>query len=67
MHREDLLVDDRCDGQTIEAIRKGLPQFDVVSSFAFVIKAVNSIYRGTLVIPAENEEVFWILDLVRKE
>lgn len=34
MHREDLLIDDSSDGKAIEAIGEGLPELDVVSSFA---------------------------------
>jgi hypothetical protein len=34
VHREDLFIDDGSDGKTIEAIGKGLPELDVVSSFA---------------------------------
>jgi hypothetical protein len=34
MHCEDLLVDDSSDRETIEAICKGFPQFDVISAFA---------------------------------
>ena len=34
MHREDLFIDNGSDGQTIEAIGEGLPELDVVSSFA---------------------------------
>jgi len=43
VHAEDLLVDDGGNGQTVEAIRKSLPQLDVVASFALVIEAVYSV------------------------
>jgi hypothetical protein len=33
----------------------------------FVIKAINPVNTGTFVISTENEEVFWIFDLVGKE
>ena len=65
MHAEDLLVDDGSDGKTVETIREGFPQFDVVASFAFIIKAVYSVNTGAFVIAAQNEEVFRVLDLVR--
>lgn len=67
MHREDLLVDDSCDGQAIEAICESLPQFDVISSFAFVVEAIDSVDGGTFVVSTKDEEVFWILDLVGKK
>jgi hypothetical protein len=34
VHREDLLVDDGGNRKTVEAIGKGLPELDVVASFA---------------------------------
>ena len=35
MATEDFLVDDCSDGQTVEAVRKCLPKFYVVSAFAW--------------------------------
>lgn len=34
VHGEDLLVDNSGDGQAVEAVRKRLPEFDVVSPLA---------------------------------
>ena len=34
VHGEDLLVDDRGNGQAVEAVRERLPQLDVVSALA---------------------------------
>lgn len=67
MHGEDLLVDDCCDRQAVEAVRKCLPELDVVSAFAFIVEAVDSVDGGTLVVSAKDEEVFGVLDLVREE
>lgn len=64
VHGEDLLVNDGCDGQAVEAIREGLPQLDVVPPFALVIKSVDSIDRGALVVAAQDEKVLRVLDLV---
>lgn len=50
MHGEDLLIDDGRYGQAIEAVRKGLPQLDIVPSLALIIEAVDPIDRGTLMI-----------------
>ena len=36
VHSEYLFVDDGCDGQTVETVRKRLPQLDIVPSLAFV-------------------------------
>jgi len=43
VHAKDLLVNDGGDWEAVEAVRESLPQLDVVSSFAFVIKSVNSV------------------------
>ena len=67
MHGEDLLVNDGCDGKTIEAVCKSFPQLDVISSLTLVIKAIDAINGRAFVIAAENEEVFWVLDLVCKQ
>ncbi len=67
MHGEDLLIDDCGDGQAVETISKCLPQLDVVSSFAFIVEAIDTIDRGTFVIPSQDEEILGIFDLVCKE
>ena len=37
MAAEDLLVHDGGDGQTVETVREGFPQLDVVTSLAYVM------------------------------
>jgi hypothetical protein len=64
MHSEDLLVDDRSDGQAVEAIGERLPQFDVVPALALVVEAIDTVDAGAFVVAPQNEEVLWILDLV---
>ena len=34
MTAENLLVYDGCDGETVEAVSEGLPEFDIVTSLA---------------------------------
>lgn len=64
---KDLLVNDRGDRQAIEAIREGLPELDVVSPLALVVKTVYPVYAGALVIAAQQEKILRILDLVRQQ
>ena len=64
MHGEDLLINDCGDWQAIEAVRKSLPQLDIVTSLAFIVESVDAVDRGTLVIATQNEKVLWILDLI---
>jgi len=59
-----LLIDQRSHRQAVEAVCKCPPQADVVSSLAFVVKAIDAVDRGALVVSAEQEEVLWILDLL---
>lgn len=67
MHGEDLFVDDGSDRQAVEAIRKSLPQLDVVSALALIVEAVNTVDAGTFVVSSQDEEILWIFDLVGKE
>ncbi len=67
MHGEDLLVDDGGNGQTVEAVGKGLPQLDVVAALALVVEAVDAVDGRALVIAAQDEEVLGVLDLVGQQ
>ena len=67
MHGENLFVNDGCNGQAVEAVGKGLPQLDIVSSFALIVETIDTVDRGTLVVATQDEEILWILDLVGKE
>ncbi len=67
MHGEDLLVDDGSNWKAVEAVSEGLPQLDVVTALALVVKAVDAVDRGALAIASQNEEVLGVLDLVREE
>lgn len=63
VHAQDLLVDQGRHGQTVEAVRKGLPQPDRVPPLALVVEAVDAVDGGALVVAAEKEEVLRVLDL----
>ena len=52
MHCEDLLINDRCDWQAVEAVCEGLPEFDVVPTLALVVEAIYAVDRGALVVSA---------------
>lgn len=67
MHSEDLLVDNGGNRQAVEAIGKGLPELDVVSALALIVESVDTVDRRAFVVTTENEEVFGIFDLVRKQ
>ena len=67
MHGKDLLINNGCDRQAIEAVGERFPQLDVVSSLTLIIKPVYAVDGGTFVVPAENKEVLGIFDLVCEE
>jgi hypothetical protein len=67
VHGEYLLVNDSCDGQAVEAICEGLPQFDVVPPLALVVEAINAVNRSAFMVPSEDKEVLGVFDLVRQE
>ena len=64
MHAENFLVDESCDGKTIEAVCEDFPKLDAVTALAFVIEAVDAIDRGTFMISSQQKEVLWVLDLI---
>ena len=67
VHAEDLLVDDGCNGQAVEAVGEGLPELDVVAALALIVETVYAVDRGALVVPSQEEEVLGVLNLVGQE
>lgn len=66
MHSEDFLVNYGCNWQAIEAVGERLPQFDVIPPLTFIVESVDTVDRGTLMIPPKDKKVLGILDFVRK-
>jgi len=64
VHADDLLVDQRGDGQAVEAVCERLPNANVVPAFALVVEPVDTVDRGALVVASQQEEVLWVLYLV---
>lgn len=52
-----------CYWQAIEAVCKCFPESNIVTPFAFIIEAINSIDGSAFMIASEQEEVLRILDL----
>jgi hypothetical protein len=67
VNTEDLAGDDRGDWKSVKAVNKRLPDFDVASSLAFIVEAINSRNVGALVVSTEEEEVLGELELVTEE
>lgn len=64
VHCEDLLINNGCDRQAVEAVSEGFPQLNVVSSLALVVEAIDAVDGGAFVVTTENEKVFRVFDLV---
>ena len=64
VHAENLVINQRRNGHTVENILELFPRLDWEAALAFVVKAVNAVNLTTFVISAQQEEVFLVLDLV---
>jgi hypothetical protein len=67
MHAKNFLVNDSCNWETVETISKCFPELDVVASLALIIESIDSVDGCALVVSSEEEEIFWILDLIGQE
>ena len=56
MDAEDLVVDDRRDGQAVEDVVELLPDLEAVSSFTFDAEPINPIDRRALVVAPQHEK-----------
>jgi hypothetical protein len=64
VHCENLLIDDCCNGQAVEAVRESLPKLDVIPSFAFIVESIDAVDGSAFVVAAQDEEIFGVFDLV---
>lgn len=67
MHGEYLLINDRGDRKTIEAICESLPELDIVPSLTLVVKSINTIDGGALMISTQYEKILGVFDLVSEQ
>jgi hypothetical protein len=67
VHAENLLVDHCSQREAVEAVCEGLPKSDVIPTLALVVEAVNAIDGGTLVVAAQEKEVFGKFDFICEE
>jgi hypothetical protein len=67
VHCENLLIDDCCNGQAVEAVRESLPKLDVIPSFAFIVEPIDTVDGSAFVVAAQDEEIFGVFDLVCQE
>jgi hypothetical protein len=67
VHAEDFVIHDGCHREAVEAVSESLPQLNIIPTLAFVIKAVDAIDTGTLVVASQQEEVLRVLYFVRQQ
>lgn len=67
MHAQDLLIDERSNGQTVEAVRHGLPQADTVASLTLIVEAVDAVDARRLMVAAQYVELVGVAHLERQQ
>ena len=67
MHTKDLFVDECSNRQAVEDVGEDFPKSNGVSSFAFIVKSINSIDLSAFVISSQKEEVLWIFNLIAEK
>lgn len=67
MHTKDLFINNSSNRKTIETVCECFPKLNVVSSFALVIKPIDSVNACALVISSKQEEVLWVFDFVSEK
>jgi hypothetical protein len=67
MHAQDAVFYKSGNWKSVEHITKHFPQLDGIPPFALIVKAINPVDGGTLMVSSEQEEVFRILDFIGEE
>lgn len=67
MHCENLLVNDRCDRQTVEAVCECLPQLDIIPSLTLVVESVYAVDGSAFMVTTQDKEILRIFYLVCKK
>lgn len=61
-----LLINQSRHWEAVKAVSERLPQSDIVSTLAFVIKAVYAVNGSAFVVSSEQKEVLGIFDLQQR-
>ena len=64
MHTQYSIIDNSTNWQNIEDSAEFSPQFDTISSFALVIKAVHPVNGLAFVVSSQQEEVIRVLNFI---
>lgn len=64
MDTENLVIDNGCDREAVEALNELLPESEAIPALTLIIKPIYPIDGAALVVSAEKEKVLWVLNLV---
>jgi hypothetical protein len=67
MHTYNLIINYGCAGQAIKRITELLPYFDAKPPPALIVKPIDSVNTGTLMVTSQDEEVLRIFYLVSEK
>ena len=67
MHADNFVINDGTARQAVKGVAKLFPHFDREAATAFVVKAINPINAGTLVVASQQKEILWVFDFVGKQ
>jgi hypothetical protein len=67
VHTNNLIINDRTARQAIKGIAELFPHFDRESTTALIVESIDAVNARALVVAAQEEKVFGVLDLVSKE
>ena len=67
MHAKNLFIDNCGHWKTVKAISESFPKFDVISSLAFIIEAIDSVDAGAFMVSSKKEEVFRVFDFISEK
>jgi hypothetical protein len=64
---EGYIIENKNLTYAVESIYKSLPNLDIASAFAFIIKAIDPRNICALMIASEEEEILRVFDLVAQQ
>jgi len=67
MHTKYFFINNGSNRQAVKTISKCFPEFNIIPSLAFIIKAIYSVYTSALMVTSEKKEVFRVFNLVCKK
>jgi len=67
MHAQDSVINDRRDGQHVEAKPKLFPDSHIISPLTLIVEPIHPVDALALVVASQQEKVVWELDLVGQQ